>query len=196
MKLSLRIRMLLVTTSFFLTNLAAASSLQVDTAKSEVTWMGKKILVKSEHDGVLKLKEGALDLEKGQGRFVIDMNSLENRDLSGADKAKLEGHLKSADFFDVKNYPIASFEVNKVEDLGKGNYTLHGNLTIKKTSKAISIPAKVETDGETTKLSSKFEIDRSEFDVRFGSGRFTDIKTLGDHIISDMMEIGVQLVSQ
>src|SRR6218665_270918 len=51
------------------------------------------------------------------GSFIIDINSLNNLDLANDAKQKggLEGHLKSADFFDVAKFPTAKFEITSVE---------------------------------------------------------------------------------
>ncbi|MFW7378483.1 MAG: YceI family protein [Oligoflexus sp.] len=173
-----------------------AANMKANVQKSQLTWLGKKVLVDSKHNGTMKLKEGYLDLDKGQGKFVIDMSSINNLDLSGKDKAKLEGHLKSPDFFDVEKYPTATYLVKKVENKGNGQYQLHGDLTIKGKTEAISFPARLENKGKESKLTAKMEFDRSKFDVRFGSGKFTDPKTLGDRIISDTIEVGVVVVGQ
>src|SRR4051812_26497422 len=65
-----------------------------------VTWTGTG--VGKSHTGTLNIKSGTVQLQGEEvisGNFVVDMNSLtyENK--------KLEGHLKSADFFDVASYP-------------------------------------------------------------------------------------------
>src|SRR5688572_27348396 len=99
---------------------ALAKTLTVDTAKSVIKWKGEKKLVDSAHNGTLKLKSGTVVTDdKGQvtgGEFLIDMSSIEDLDLAAKpdSKKKLEGHLKSDDFFNVEKWPTAKFVVKKV----------------------------------------------------------------------------------
>lgn len=48
-----------------------------------------------------------------------------------------DGHLKSADFFDVENHPTISFQGRSFKMVTNGKYILTGNLTIKGVSKEI-----------------------------------------------------------
>ena len=56
-------------------------------------------------------------------------------------KAKLEGHLKSGDFFEVEEFPTASYEITKVTENTAGDYNtlLEGNLTIKGITKPVTV---------------------------------------------------------
>ncbi len=96
---------------------AEGTSYAVDST-STITWTGSKPTGK--HTGTFKIKEGSLNVKDGAltgGIFLIDINSLNNEDLAGdaESKGKLEGHLKSPDFFDVAKYPTAKFEITGVE---------------------------------------------------------------------------------
>ncbi|HRO67697.1 MAG TPA: YceI family protein, partial [Pseudobdellovibrionaceae bacterium] len=88
---------------------------KLDTAKSQIDWVGKKVLVDSKHMGNLKLKSGEVTIDKGQltaGQFVIDMATINSTDMEGKPKkGDLESHLKSDDFFDVVKYPTATFKI-------------------------------------------------------------------------------------
>ncbi|RYD70038.1 MAG: YceI family protein, partial [Sphingobacteriales bacterium] len=95
---------------------AAGTSYALDTTTT-ITWTGAKPT--GAHSGTFKVTEGSLLINENNlvgGGFTIDINSLNNTDLAGdADsKGKLEGHLKSADFFDVAKYPTAKFEITSV----------------------------------------------------------------------------------
>ena len=80
---------------------------------------------------------------------------------------KLTDHLKSADFFEVKEFPTAKFESTAIE--GEGSQTkVTGNLTLHGVTKEISFPATVDVNESGLTLSSKFTIDRSEFGMTFG----------------------------
>lgn len=160
----------------------------VDTAASVLNWKGTKPT--GAHDGVVSLKSGSLLLEDGKlkkGQFIIDMNSIKNKDMAGSDGAgKLEGHLKAADFFDVAKYPTSKFEITKVQEVA-GKLAVTGNLQIKDVTKSITIPAVISTEGGVTTFKSEtFNVDRADFNVKYGSKKF--FASLKDKFINDIME--------
>lgn len=161
----------------------------VDTAASVLTWKGTKPT--GAHDGVVSLKSGGMLIENGtltQGEFVIDMTTIVNNDMAGSEGAgKLEGHLKSADFFDVENFPTSKFVITSVTET-EGKLAVTGNLTIKDVTKSITIPATIATEGGvTTFTSEKFMVNRADFNVKYGSKSFFD--NLKDKFIDDLMEM-------
>lgn len=168
---------------------------RVDTSQSQLTWKAYKVT--GEHEGTVSLKSGNLQFEDGKltgGSFIIDMTSINNTDLSGNMKAKLEGHLKSPDFFNVEEHPTASFVITRVISRGTpGDYKIVGNLTIKNITKEIKFLAKVTEEGDKVVANADITVDRAEFDVRYGSGSFFD--NLGDRTIYDEFDIHVKLVA-
>ncbi|MEY3050902.1 MAG: hypothetical protein RLY31_687 [Bacteroidota bacterium] len=180
--------------SLSFTNPPAGGSYQVNAAQSMVQWKGYKVT--GEHYGVVSLQSGTLELDdKGMftaGSFVVDMGSITVQDIQGGGKEKLEGHLKSDDFFGVGNHPTARFQTTRVISRGKpGEYKVIGNMTIKNITKEIKFDAVVqETDGQLT-ATATLKLDRSDYDVRFGSGSFFD--ELGDRTIYDEFDLVVQL---
>ena len=166
----------------------------VDAEQSAVRWTGKKVT--GQHTGVINVQEGTLEVAGDQlsgGQFVIDMQSLNNEDLEGEDKAKLEGHLKSDDFFGVETHPTAELVINEVTPQEGDQYTITGDLTIKGTTLPIEFPATVSLqDGQLT-AEATLTVDRSKYDVRYGSSSFFD--NLGDKVIYDDFDIAVSLVA-
>ncbi len=168
---------------------------KVDVTSSALTWKGYKVT--GEHAGTVKLKSGSLQFADGTltgGTFVIDMTSIKDTDLEGEWAAKLEGHLKSDDFFGVEKYPTSKFVISRaIPQDTKGNYKIIGNLTIKETTKEVKFFAQVsEKEGKVT-ATGKMTIDRSEYNVRYGSGSFFD--DLGDKTIYDEFDMNVMLVA-
>lgn len=153
---------------------ADGTAYKVDST-SNITWTGSKPTGK--HTGTFKIKEGSLTVKGGAltgGSFIIDINSLNNEDLAGdaESKGKLEGHLKSPDFFDVAKYPTAKFEITGVDantDSTKKDYThiIKGNLTLKDSTKNVSIPARVTIDDKTVSASADFSIDRTLWGMNY-----------------------------
>lgn len=159
----------------------------VNTATSTAVWTGKKF--GGSHTGTIQLKSGELELAEEKlvgGNFTIDMSSLDVTDLEGEMKGKLEGHLKSDDFFSTSSFPEATLVFTSIEDL-EDYYKVTANLTIKGKSNPISFDLKMSNTTATTVLN----IDRSKYDVKYGSKSF--FKGLGDNFIYDNFEVVVVL---
>ena len=165
----------------------------VSTAGSNITWTGYKVT--GQHTGDIKLKSGSLDMKDGVlagGSFEVDMNSMTCTDLQGEYAGKLIGHLKAEDFFFTEKYPTAKFVITKaIPTDSKGNYKIVGNMTIKWTTKEVKFNAFVsEKDGKVN-ASGKITIDRSDFEVKYGSGSFFD--GLGDKTIYDDFDLQLSI---
>ncbi len=175
----------------------AGTTMRVDTQNSSVQWTGYKVT--GQHNGVVNIKSGSLNYnEKGffaGGSFEIDMTTIKCLDLQGEMAGKLEGHLKSDDFFGTANFPTAKFVSTKVTSRGKpGEYKIVGNLTIKNTTKEVKFDASLKEEaGGKIVATGDLKIDRSEFDVRYGSGSFFD--GLGDKTIFDEFDLKVKLTA-
>ncbi len=179
----------------------ADANFQVDTVKTVLGWKGSKVTGDS-HNGTIQVSNGTLKTVKGDlagGSFTINMNGMTNLDLTDAKaNGNLLGHLKSEDFFDVAKFPTATFEITKAEKLAAAdadgnNYTITGNLTIKGVAKSITFPANVNITKDLATAVAKFTIDRTEWDIRYGSGKF--FKSLGDKMINDQIEFDLNLSS-
>ena len=176
---------------------AEATTYNVDTAASTITWKGSKPA--GTHTGTIDLQSGSVQVagDAITGSFVIDMNTITNTDLEGDSKASLEAHLKGTaegkedHFFNVAEHPTASFEVTGVSE-NAGVTTMQGNLTIKGITKNVSFPVTYAINGDDMTLSSKtFTIDRTEWGIEFMSKSILD--DLKDGFISDDMEITISL---
>lgn len=181
-----------------------ASSLKVNTASSKIAWTGSKPAGK--HSGTINIKEGSVMLDAGDlsgGKFIIDMNSIAVTDLDGQGKANLEGHLKGMKeenqdhFFNVRKYPEANFEITKVAKLAgdaTASHLVYGNLTLKDVTKEIGFKSNINTSGGKVMVSTpEFTIDRSEFNIKYGSAKFFD--DLKDKVISDDITLKIDLVA-
>ena len=165
---------------------------------STITWTGSKPTGK--HTGTFKISEGAFNVKDGAlmgGNFTININSLNNEDLAGdaETKAKLEGHLKSPDFFDVAKYPTAKFEITAVEpntDTNKKDFThtIKGNLTLKDSTKNVAIPARVTVDAKTLTASATFSIDRTLWGMNYKGSENPQ-----DWIIAKAVELKLNLIA-
>lgn len=181
-------------------NTASASSLSlhvgnekyfmIDTKESVVTWKGS-YLSTGENTGYVNISKGELMIEKGQlvgGTVDVDMNTIENKDHN------LIKHLKDPDFFDVKKFPFSTIVITKVELTNEENKKVTGNLTIKGITHPVTFPAKMNVEGGIVKANGKLVIDRTKWNVRYGSGKFYDI--VANDIISDSIEFHIKIVAK
>jgi len=162
---------------------------EVNTKTSVVKWTGNK--VGGSHNGEIQLKSGYFEFKNDQitsGEVVIDMNTITDKDLEDEGyNQKLVGHLKSDDFFGVKSYPTSSFKVTKATKFNKGKATVSGKLTIKGKTEQLTFDV-VKVGSEYT---GQLKVDRSKFDVRYGSNSFFD--NLGDKVIDDIFILDIKL---
>jgi len=161
---------------------------EIKVESSKVVWKGYKVT--GSHEGFIAIKSGQLTFNDGTltgGDFVIDMSSISNTDLEGEYKGKLEGHLKSDDFFGVEKFPTASLVFTQVKSVSKNSYEVTGDITIKGKTESISFDLSVYGN----KANASLKIDRSKFDVRYGSTSFFD--GLKDKAIYDEFDLVADL---
>jgi polyisoprenoid-binding protein YceI len=179
----------------------AAAKAQMESVKyianateSSIEWTGFKPTGK--HNGTINVESGVFTVNNGKiesGSFLIDMNSIVDLDIPADDEnnAKLVGHLKSADFFDVEKFPNAAFEVTGFEEKD-GKSMLSGNLTLKEKKNNVTFPVTVNSGEDSFTMTSEvFTIDRSKWDVKYGSKSFFD--NLGDKFINDDIELKIMV---
>ena len=179
---------LVITGAFATTN--PIKKVTIDAEQSSVTWVVKKVT--GQHTGTLNFQEGILEMDGDKitgGKFVIDMTSLKVTDLeSGKGKEKLEGHLRSPQFFGIQEFSTATFEITETSSGPNGSYSVAGNLTIKDHTEFVKVLLKKEGNTATT----TFKVDRTKFGIRYGSASFFD--NLKDKAINDNFELTVNLV--
>jgi polyisoprenoid-binding protein YceI len=186
--------LLIVSIAFAYTAMAnppANKMIKLNTESSKLEWVGEKVTGK--HWGTVAIKSGNLILNDGKlvgGKIEINMQSIVVDDLTGNSKTKLEGHLKSDDFFSSEKNPTSTFEITQIrEEKGKnGNtHSVSGNLNIKGIVKEVSFPARINVSEDKITAFASFSLDRTLWNVRYGSGSFFD--NLGDKTIYDEFQI-------
>lgn len=169
----------------------AAQDFVVTPASAEIEWRGEKVT--GEHNGNIKLKSGEFEIKNNKiasGTFVIDMASMTNLDIKDEGmRNKLMGHLKSDDFFGVETYPTSKLVVTKSTAFQGGVAEVTGKLTIKENTHPITF--KVIKDGD--KFNAALTIDRTLYDVRYGSGKF--FENLGDKTIYDDFDLKINFTA-
>ncbi|MFZ4724621.1 MAG: YceI family protein [Paludibacter sp.] len=179
------ITLLLVASTFSI----FAQKLDIKPSDAVIKWTGYKI--GGSHTGEIKIKSGTLELKAGnilKGSVIIDMKSITNTDLEDETyNKKLVGHLLSDDFFGVEKFPTATFTLTKAGKFNNGKATVSGSLTIKGKTEPVSF----EVTKQNTVYSTQLKVDRSKFDIRYGSNSFFD--NLGNKAIDNIFTLDIQL---
>ena len=165
--------------------------------KSELSWIGKELSTKI-HTGSLNISNGIIqvgDDNSVSGNIKINMSTINVTDLQGRSKEMLEKHLRSADFFEVENYPEAQINF-KSKSFNKlvNQISFEGDLTIKDITNPISFNATLIESSPYLKANAILSFDRSKYNVRFRSGSF--FENLGDKLIFDNIDINIKLVTK
>ena len=179
--------LVIVLSSYSFTSLLIEKT-QINLEESSITWKGQKVT--GSHEGTIKFKSGTLTFEDGalvDGTFTMDMNSIKCTDLSGDYAGKLEGHLKSKDFFGTNEHPTSTLQFKEVTMNGENNYRVKGDLTIKGITNSIDFDFVMDWNNATAAL----KIYRTTYDIKYGSSSFFD--GLKDKAIYDDFDINVNL---
>jgi len=167
---------------------ATAQDKKINTSKSNISWVGKKVT--GEHSGTINFKDGVLSFKNGKltgGNFTVDMTSITVTDLTGDGKTGLEGHLKNEDFFGTEKHPTSKLVFKSVKEKSAGVYTVTADLTIKNITKPVTFDLTVGKNSATT----AFKVDRTKYGIEYKSGSiFSD---LGDKAIYDEFDLTVKL---
>ncbi len=181
-----------LTALLFVGATALGQNATIDMAQSSIAWEGGNITGKL-HNGAIAFSSGTLEVQDGRitgGTFAINMASMTNADLPQGVGDQLMGHLKSADFFDVEQFPSAQLEIRSATAFKGGKATVSAVATIKGNANPVEF--EVVQKGKT--YEAELVIDRAQYDVRYGSGSFFD--NLGDNAILDEITLNVVIATR
>ncbi len=174
-------------------------SKEFDASASSATWTGSKKLIATWIDkGTIKIKSGNALFDKGAlvgGLVVFDMNSIQATTTgAGGGQDKLSENLKSDDFFSAEKFPEAKFVITSATHEAGDTYMLTGDLTIKGKTLPTTFPVEVVTTNGKVTIMGSATIDRTLYDVRFGSDKF--FPDLGDNVINDEFTLEFKAVTK
>ena len=168
---------------------AADATYNIKLDESSLVWTGREVSTSS-HYGTINFTSGQFEIADGlisQGEFLVDMTSINVQDMTGGSKERLEGHLRSDDFFSVESFPTAHLYISSSEVISNGKWMVNGFLTIKDISHPVLFEMVNTEDGWNANL----VFDRSKYNVKFRSGTF--FENLGDKLIYDDIELKINL---
>jgi polyisoprenoid-binding protein YceI len=158
----------------------------VDPSHSHVTFSVRHIGI-SKVRGEFGAYEGQLVI--GEDGTLTASGSVKVDSISTKDENR-DGHLKSADFFDVENYPEITFQSTGFTALDEDTYEITGDLTLHGVTKPITLTAELggtgpdPFGGERVGLEVKGEISRGEFGMKFNMALGT-----GNAVVSDTVKL-------
>jgi polyisoprenoid-binding protein YceI len=118
----------------------------------------------------------------------IDAASIDTR------SEQRDGHLRSADFFDVENHPHIVFESRSVEPLGEGRFDVRGDLTIRGVTRPVTVSVREEGRGQDpwgghrVAYTAEARIDRKDFGLTWNQAL-----EAGGVLVSDEVKITLEL---
>jgi polyisoprenoid-binding protein YceI len=114
----------------------AGGTYTIDPGHSGVSFTGRHLMV-SKVRGKFAVDRGTVtiadDPAQSSVEATISAASVESGD------AKRDEHLRSPDFFDTDQYPTITFRSTKVDDHGDGEFTLHGDLTVRGVTRPVTL---------------------------------------------------------
>lgn len=171
------------------------------TDQSVIRWVGRNR--SHSHNGTIRFSEGDLHFPDGsqgvgKGFLKMDMDSIDSDDLAGSSMLPvLIAHLKSDDFFNVEQYPIAEMRITELTPMAASSITcmthhLRGTLKLLRTERALECDAALRNLPEKQLgLFCQLNWDRTLWEVKYGSARF--FRFLGMHSVDDVVSLDVAL---
>jgi polyisoprenoid-binding protein YceI len=163
---------------------------QVDKAHTQVSFSIRHLGV-SFINGTMSVADADLELDEANPanskiRVSMDMNTFTTHDPNR------DGHLKSADFFDVANNPYIEFQTKRVQDKGNRKFDVVGDLKIKDVSGEVQLQG--EYDGPVNDPISgkrkvgfnlRGEIDKKDFGVTW------NVPMEGGFMLNDKVQLRI-----
>jgi polyisoprenoid-binding protein YceI len=175
--------------------LARASTWEIDPAHSSIEFSVKHMMVSTVKGSFEKVK-GTVNLDdkdvtKSTVEVTIDAGSVNTHE------PKRDGHLKSADFFDVAKYPTSTFKSTKILKAGKNKLKVTGELTLHGVTKNVTLEVEGPTDAYQTPFGTTVrgvhattKIDRKDFEIGWNKVLDNGGVLVGNEITLD---IGIEM---
>lgn len=173
---------------------AADNYNKIKADETYANWTGKK--VGGQHNGTINISDANLVFNGDKltgGSAKVDLNSIVCLDLDAEEwNKKLVGHLKSDDFFDVKNHPSAKFKIKSAKKVSNYKYEITADVTIRGTTHENKFTAEIVKLNDKVVASAYVTVDRAKYGMKFNSGSF--FENLGDKLVYDDFYLDIKLV--
>jgi polyisoprenoid-binding protein YceI len=173
-----------------------ATTYKIDPAHSEVFFQVRHLVTKvrgrfSDFEGTITYDDAAP--EQSSVNFSIKTSSI---DTNVADR---DTHLRSADFFSAEEHPTLTFRSKKITKKGGDNYDVVGDLTLRGTTKEITLPVTFlgnATDpwgGKRVGFEAETTVNRKDYGLNWNAALETGGFLVGDDV---KITLSIQAVAQ
>lgn len=166
-----------------------ADTVSIDLLKSNINWIATEMRGLKKRTGKISLSKGYLLIAQQAlvgGNFIVDMQTMDVTDVPAHEttaRKNLIAHLKSVDFFDTDQYPVATLALTNIEKTTNDRLKISGDFTIKDVTKNITFFAQQKDNS----IFSKFTFNRLDWKVAY-TGSWA-AKTLVDNDIELAIEV-------
>lgn len=112
--------------------------------------------------------------DASKARIDIDLASVD----AGSSDANAE--VAGKGWFNVKEFPTASFVTNSIKALGKGRYEARGQMTIKGKTRDMAVTFSYQADGANGVIDGSLPLQRTQFGI--GDGPWADTSVVADEV--------------
>jgi len=164
----------------------AQSTWEIDPVHSSVQFGVRHLMISTVRGKFPKFTATAVGDEKDAAHASVEASI----DVASIDtgEPKRDGHLKSADFFDVEKYPAITFKSTKVEAAGERRFKLHGDLTMHGVTKPVVLDVEATPEvkgmrGETRAgAHATTKINRKDFGINWSKSMDGGGVVVGDDV--------------
>lgn len=149
---------------------AASPAWTLDQAHSNVTFSVQHMVI-SEVTG--SFKEFAVNLNSSREDFTdANIDATVNVNSINTENDRRDSHLKTDDFFNAEKFPTIKFKSTSFEKIGDNHYAIKGWLTIRDTTKEVTIDAVLNgilssSKGERAGWKGTLSINRFDYGLKW-----------------------------
>ena len=188
----------LILISILLPSLSFAANFIIDANHSAANFTIKHLMITNVR-GTIPDISGSVTFDQAKPEQSVFKASLQVASIDTRNGER-DDHLRSADFFDVANFPAMTFDSSSVKKLGPGLYEVKGQLTIRGVSKPVTLSVEgleqeVTDPWGNVKRGARVtgEIDRRDFGITWNKAIETGGVVVGHKV---KFEAELQLVKQ
>jgi polyisoprenoid-binding protein YceI len=163
----------------------AVKSYQIDRAHSEAAFQVRHLITKVR--GHFAEFDGTIGFDAAQPAHSSVAFSVQTRSID-TNQAQRDEHLRSADFFDVEQFPLLTFKSTAVAARGAGQFDVTGELTIRDVTKTITLPvsylggAKDPWGADKIAFEAEITLNRKDYGLNWNAALETGGFLVGDDV--------------
>ncbi len=158
----------------------------LDTVHSSVNFSVRHMVI-SKVRGHFTQWSGTLDFDEAQPQAAKLEVKVQTASVSTNDPQR-DGHLKSADFFDVEKYPEMTYKSSAVEVVDKNHFRVQGQLTLHGVTKPVTLDVEYAGHGrdpwggERAGFTATGRVNRKDFGMNFNQALETGGVLVGEQV--------------